>query len=82
MMMKISLDMILSKTVLPIVLCMYILGCSVTGGVYGCFHRKKFSDKHNQDVVSRLVSESSKLDSHIPLVQLRGKNNFCLLTSL
>ena len=34
------------------------------------------SKKHNQDDFSRLVSESSKLDSHIPLVQLRGKNEF------
>ena len=37
-----------------------------------CFSRKKFSDQHNLDVVTRLVSETSKVDSRVPLLQLRG----------
>ena len=35
--------------------------------------RKRFSDKQNQDVVTRLVAEAGKLDTSIPLLQLRGK---------
>ena len=34
--------------------------------VMNCFSRKKFSDQHNLDVVTRLVSETSKLDSRVP----------------
>ena len=34
--------------------------------------RKKFSDTINKKIVSRLVSEAGKLDSSVPLIQLRG----------
>ena len=40
--------------------------------------RKRFTDKHNQDVVSRLVSEAGKLDCNIPVIQLRGNHCVCL----
>ena len=40
--------------------------------------RKRFTDKHNQDVVSCLVSEAGKLDCNIPVIQLRGNHCVCM----
>ena len=35
--------------------------------------RKRFSDEPNQDIVTRLVVEVSKLDTHVLVVQFCGK---------
>lgn len=38
--------------------------------------RKRFTDQYNQDIVKQMVAETAKLDTRIPVVQLRGKFEF------
>ena len=45
--------------------------------------RKRFTDKENQHVVTRLVSEVNSLKSKIPVIQVRGKMfTFCEIVTV